>query len=459
VQSGASAAFLHHSGTWMSEKVVGGAAARIAASIAPESHEDEAVSGFPLRAILICTVLHMLDGFDVLVMSFVAPAVSETWKLSGSQLGFLFSVWVVGATSGSLLVAPLGDRLGRRPISVLCLSVITLGMLLSAFARNAAELGMLRLVTGIGVGGLVPTLNVITAEYAPARWRGAALGLQATGYPIGATLGGWIAILLITHYGWQAAFLFGGLMSALMLPVVVCCIPESMDFLIARPPGGALERFNALRHRMRLPPIGGLPQQCEAPTRARWGLAWGLPTRSAVPFSLAFFLTMLGISFVQSWTPKLLIDGGLSAEQGLTAGVILNLGGIVGGVLVSCCAARVAMRELAIGFLALGAFSMVVFGMALPSQLVSPLGTALVMGVSLSSAIIGLVALGPSLYPPQVRATGMGLSVGAGRIGAIVAPLIAGALLDAGWQAAHLYYVFAVPTAVALLSVRALARP
>jgi benzoate transport len=434
--------------------------ARIAASLVPpESQEDQAVSGLQLRTIAICTVLHMLDGFDVLVMSFTAPAVSTAWDLSGSQLGVLFSAWLVGAASGSFLVAPLGDRLGRRPLSLLCLSVITLGMLLSAFARSATELGMLRLATGIGVGGLVPTLNVITAEYAPARWRGVALGLQATGYPIGATLGGWIAILLITRYGWQAAFLFGGLISALMLPVVFCCIPESMDFLIACRPRGALERFNALRRRMRLAPIGGLPQQGEMATRVRWGLALRSPTRSALPFSLAFFLIMLGISFVQSWTPKLLIDGGLSAERGLTAGVILNFGGIVGGVLVSCCAARFALQRLEIGFLAIGAVSMIFFGMALTSHLDWALSASLVMGVSLSSAIIGLVALGPSLYPPQVRATGMGLSIGAGRIGSILAPLCAGALLDSGWQAAHLYYVFAVPTAVALLSVRALARP
>jgi benzoate transport len=429
------------------------AAASLEGSVQPE---HRALSGFQLRAIATCTVLHALDGFDVLAMAFAAPGVSEAWNLSASQLGVLFSAGLAGMAGGSLLVAPLGDRLGRRPLSLLCLSVITLGMLLSAFTGSAAELAVVRLVTGIGVGGLVPTLNVITAEYSPTQWRSTALALQATGYPIGATVGGWISTLLITRYGWQAAFLFGGLASAAMLPVVARCIPESMDFLVARRPQGALGRFNSMRRRMGLTPLDSLPAPTGTPNQAH-GSALRLPAWSAGLLSLAFCLTMLSISFVQSWTPKLLIDGGLSAEQGLTVGVVLNLGGILGGVLVSCCAARFAIRHVEIACLALGAFSMVLFGM-LASDLAWALSNALLMGVALSAAIIGLCALGPSLYPPEVRATGMGVAIGAGRIGAILAPTCAGGLLDAGWPATQLYYVFAAPIAAALLSVRALGR-
>jgi benzoate transport len=421
------------------------------------THDDGKLNAFRIRVIAVCTILQALDGFDVLSMAFAAPALSEAWQLSASELGLLISAALVGMASGSLLVAPLGDRFGRRPISLLCLSLITLGMLLSAFARNAAELGAFRVLTGIGVGGLVPTLNVITAEYAPSRWRSAVSGLQATGYPIGATIGGGIATFLIATYSWRAAFLFGGLASALMLPVVACSIPESMEFLAARRPARALDRLNALRRRMHLDLIDELPQLPAIPKPLRRGVAVNLPARSASALSLAFFFLMLGISAVQSWTPKLLIDGGLSQQQGLSVGVVLNLGGIFGGLLVSVCAVRFSMRRLEIIWLALGALLMALFGW-LSTQLSWAFGIALVMGVALSASIIGLCALGPTIFPAQARASGMGVSIGVGRIGAILAPLCAGALLDHGWKAAQLYYIFAVPIVLALLSISALPR-
>jgi benzoate transport len=427
-----------------------------AVSVASES--ARAMSRFQLRAIAVCTLLQALDGFDILVMAFAAPGVSASWDLSGSQLGLLFSSGVAGLAVGSLLIAPFGDRLGRRPVALLCLSVITLGMTISAFARTAVELGVLRFVTGVGVGGIVPTLNVITAEYASGRYRRAALAIQATGYPVGATVGGWIATSLIMNYGWRAAFLLGGLASALTLPLVFRCIPESMEFLIARRPAGALEQLNRLRRQMRLPSVSDLAELVAARPHGGSAFVERLSAPSVLPLCAAFFLISFGISFVQNWTSKLLIDAGLSAEQGLTAGVVLNLGGILGGVLMSCCVARFDPRRIESICLASGALAMIAFGMGL-SELAWAIAIALLMGISLAAAIIGLAVVGPSIFPAEVRATGMGVSIGAGRIGAIVSPIIAGILVDASWQPEHLYGLFAMPIAATLLAVRALPKP
>src|SRR5262245_37424890 len=177
-------------------------------------------------------------------MAFTAPEVAREWSLSGARLGVLLSAGLFGMAAGSLFVAPWADRFGRRTLILLCLAVITTGMLLSAFTRAPEQLAALRVVTGVGIGGILASLNVITAEYSSARWRSTAISLQVTGYPIGATIGGTIAAALITHHGWRSAFLFGAVCSALMIPVVVRGVTESLDFLLARRPPDALARLN-----------------------------------------------------------------------------------------------------------------------------------------------------------------------------------------------------------------------
>jgi len=173
--------------------------------------DDGPMSRFQVLAVCLCVALNMLDGYDVLVMAFTASEVAREWSLSGYALGVLLSAGLVGMAIGSLLVAPWADRYGRRAVILACLGVITFGMLLSALARQPAQLKALRVLTGVGIGGILASLNVITSEYSSRRWRSAAIGVQVTGYPIGATLGGTVAALLITSFGWRSAFLFGAI--------------------------------------------------------------------------------------------------------------------------------------------------------------------------------------------------------------------------------------------------------
>ena len=390
--------------------------------------EAEVLSGLTRRsqllAVGVCIALNMLDGFNVLVMAFTASEVSAHWRLTGGELGTLLSAGLFGMAAGSLFVAPFADRFGRRTIILGCLGLITLGMLLSALAQRPLELGALRVLTGIGIGGMLASLSVITAEYSSDKWRQTAVALQATGYPVGATVGGSIAALLITRYGWRSLFLFGGLASLLMVPIVRRFVPESGDFLRARPAGG----------------------------EAAGGTLGGLFTREHGRNTLliwsAFFLVMFSFYFVLSWTPKLLVAAGLSARQGITGGVLLNLGGIVGGSLFSYLALRRGAKGLTSAYCGAAAGLLVLFGL-LGSTLGPAFVVALGIGIFLFGSMVGLYALAPGLYPAPVRATGMGWAIGIGRLGAILAPVTVGVLIDGGWQAPELYYAFAAPLVAA----------
>lgn len=194
------------------------------------------MTSFQFLAIGMCIVLNMIDGFDVLVMAFTAASVSAEWSLNGAQIGLLLSAGLFGMAAGSLFIAPWADRFGRRPLILLCLAISGLGMLLSALSQTPLQLALLRGLTGLGIGGILASSNVIASEYSSTRWRGLAVSLQSTGYALGATLGGLLAVWLLTHWGWRSVFLFGGVVTLLVIPLVLLWLPESLDFLLARRP-------------------------------------------------------------------------------------------------------------------------------------------------------------------------------------------------------------------------------
>ena len=409
---------------------------------------------FQLAAIAVCIALNMLDGFDILAMSFAASGVKADWHLLDSQLGALLSAGLVGMGLGSLTFGPCADRWGRRSVVLLSVALAGCGMLGSAAARGFYDLLVLRVATGLGIGGTIASVAVVVSEYAPDRWRRTALGAYATGYSIGATVGGALAAYAIPRYGWRSAFVIGGTMSLLLLPVAWRKLPESLDFLLTRRPPSALQRVNALLDAMRRPPIGSLPAAPApaVPSAAVRGPLALLLTPSTLLVWAMFFCTMAGFYFIVSWTPRLLHAAGLSASQGLTGGVLLNLGGIAGCALYAVAAARADAHRLLLGALVGSAALIAVFSLTM-THLDAALWTALFLGIISNAAMAGLYAVGPPLYPTAVRATGMGWAIGIGRFGAILSPLVSGALGDHGWTPAQLYTVFSAPFAVAAIAM------
>jgi benzoate transport len=409
------------------------------------------LSSFQLAAISVGIALNMLDGFDVLAMSFAASGVKAAWSLENSQLGTLLSAGLVGMALGSLLLAPCADRFGRRRIILLAVLIAGVGMLGSVAARDFTELLALRVLTGIGIGGTIASVAVVVSEYASDRWRSAALAAYSTGYPVGATLGGFLTALAIPHYGWRSTFAIGGVLTLALLLVAWRALPESLDFLVTRRPPGALERLNALLQRMGQPLASALPESAPRSEKERAPLRLLLTPTTALVWA-TFFCTMASFYFFVSWTPRLLNAAGLSAAQGLTAGVLLNLGGILGCGGFALAAARADAHRLMFGALIASALLIAAFGTVV-HRLEAALWTALLLGILSNAAMSGLYAVGPPLYPTAVRATGMGWAIGIGRLGAILAPIVSGSLLDHGWAPAQLYFLFSGPFVIAALAL------
>jgi benzoate transport len=407
---------------------------------------EEALSNGPMSrfqwgAIAICVLLNTLDGFDVLVMSFTGKTVSGEWHLDSGTLGLLLSSGLAGMALGALLVAPWGDRIGRRPVILAGLTVAAAGMILSSASQNWQQLGMLRLLTGVGIGTVLACSNVIAGEFASRRWRGLAVSLNSTGYAVGATIGGISSVALIDHYGWRSVFLAGGLATLAVVPLVFRLLPESLDFLLSRRPANALDRVNSLARRMGQPELVALPDRNSTTPSSASGLRRLLAPDLRRPTLVlwgAFFLVMAAFYFVTSWTPTLLVEAGMSSTQSLTGGTLLNLGGVFGTALLGALAARHALDNVLRAYLFVSAALVVTFA-ASTGTLALAFCIGAVIGIAVNGCIAGLYALTPNVYPAPLRATGVGAAISVGRVGAIIAPSAAGRLLDAGWTPLALY--------------------
>lgn len=427
---------------------------------------DDRMSTFQWTVVAVCVLINTLDGFDIQVMAFTANAITTEWGLSGAQLGLLLSAGFVGMAAGSLFVAPFADRVGRRPIVLWCLAVAAVGMTLSSFSQSATQLGLLRVLTGVGIGGILACNTVIAGEYASRRWHGMVISLTATGYSVGAIVGGILSVTLQGSFGWRGVFLFGGVATAAVLLLGVFRLPESLDHLLSRQPASALERVNALAGRMGRPALDALPAR---PTRTAGGLLSGVGQllspdlrRSTLVLWGAFFLVLAGFYFVTSWTPRLLVEAGLSPTAGISGGLLINIGGLFGSVALGALTARFRMRRVVSAYLMTAAVMLAVF-IGATAALPLALAVAVLIGLFLIGCVAGLYALVTAVYSAEVRSTAMGTAVGIGRIGAIIAPVGAGALLDGGWTPTGLYVAIAVAfaaTAFLLLMLRgADARP
>ncbi|MFI0350187.1 MFS transporter [Actinomadura sp. 9N407] len=276
---------------------------------------------------------------------------------------------------------------------------------------------------------------------------------------MGATAGGIIAAALQSGGGWRPVFAFGAVATALLIPVVLWRLPESLDFMLTQRSPRALGRLNKLLAAMGEPAVQEMPRPIVPPgagPRRPPGLKRILAPslrRNTLLTWAGFFLVMFGFYFVTSWTPKLLVEAGMSAKEGITGGVLLNLGGIFGTALLGLLAARFALKNVLVAYTLATAALLALF---VPAASVYGLVLALgaLIGVFVNGCVAGLYALTPSIYGPDVRATGVGWGIGIGRIGAILSPLVAGRLLDAGWSPGQLFLLVAAVLVLGGLIVR-----
>jgi len=394
-----------------------------------------------ILVVVLCFMLNMLDGSDLLIMSFIAPVLSQNWSVSPERLGVLFSASLAGMAIGCLGVAPWADRFGRRLLILAALAVTASAMTLSALTQDVLELMVARLFVGVGVGTIGVTMTTMAAEFAPPRYANFAVGFVQAGWPFGSIITAFTAAAWLPTHTWQSMLVGIGIVSVGLLLLMWFLLPESLSFLALR--RGELQGTGAA-----LSPLSAVTALFKQGRALPSMLLWTAVT-------LGYF----DLFFVISWIPKLVTQAGLPLSQAIYAGATYNLGAFMGTAAVGWIAVRFPLHRVIATYLGLAAITLLVFGgFSMPVWLT--LLVALLVGVTVQGGFNGFWALSAGLYPADMRNTGVGWALGVGRIGAVLGPIVGGVLVGAQVSLPSIFAIFSASVALAaVLTLRIGAHP
>jgi MFS family permease len=368
--------------------------------------------------VFICFLMNMLDGMDVLIISYAAPTIAKAWSISPANLGIVFSSGLVGMTVGAIFLAPFADRIGRKSTMLIAGLLMATCIYSTSFATDINVLMIFRFISGLGIGAMMATTAALTAENSPTSTRNFWVSTVVAGYPVGAVLSGLVAATVIKTSGWEHLFELAGYATFLSLPLVGLFIKESF----------APSKQGDTKPRVKI-----LVQE---PYRISTFQLW-----------TALFLAFATLYFMLNWIPKLATNAGLSLSAAIYAGTVFNLGAIVGIPMQGYCSSRFGLKKTIGTILIFTALTMLSFGFFVNSPYV--LVIFFLMGFGVQGGFVGLYAVAASMYPTYIRTTGVGWAIGAGRLGGIIGPILGGLLVAWGLDMTQSFWVFAIPSALA----------
>lgn len=419
----------------------------------PSVIDSNSLSRSQLWILIMVGLTVVMDGFDVQSMGYVAPAIIADWGVSKAELGPVFGAGLFGMLVGSLTLSVLADKIGRRPVLIWATVFFSLCMLVTAHVTSIGQLQVIRFVTGLGLGAIMPNALALVGEFSPRHKRVTLMMLVSCGYTIGAVLGGLVSAWMIPLWGWQSVFYLGGIFPLLIAALMYVFVPESMQFLVVK--GRRLDEVGRTLRR--------IDPSLKVDGNTRYALAEA--ARGGAPVVELFregrgvatvllwvvnFMNLLNLYFLSSWLPTIATSAGLSTSTAVMVGTTLQVGGVLGTLLMGPVIDRIGFFKVLVPCFALAALSVALIGqpgIGLPLLFL----VVTVTGFCIIGGQPAVNALAATYYPTALRSTGLGWSLGIGRWGSIAGPVLGGLLIQFEWSNSEIFLAMAVPTVIAAL--------
>ena len=415
--------------------------------------DNEKISSYQKFVVFFCFILYIIDGFDFMIMAYLASSVANEFSLTGTNIGTLISAGLIGMTVCSFLLAPLADKIGRRNLINLCLLICGLSMFASAFATDFKQLVLCRFLTGVGIGGVQISAMILASEYSPTKYKSFSVGILSAGYGIGAISGALLAVYSLESIGWRQVFLIGGFVTTFAFLCSLKFLPESIDYLLIKQPKHALEKLNQIFSKMHKKPILTLPKAYVKNQKSSYVEIFNHKylVKSLVLWVSIFFI-LFGFYFVMGWTPKILNSSGLDNSLSIKTAMMISVGGILGSFIIGVLSSKVSVYINQIAFLILTYVCILLF-VNNTDNLNILIIVATTLGFFINGCLAGIYAISTQLYEADVRSTGVGIATGVGRFGGIFSPIIAGYFLDLGNSPLELYGNFGFAFVLAAIAI------
>jgi MFS transporter, AAHS family, 4-hydroxybenzoate transporter len=418
--------------------------------------ENQRIGSLQLRVVMLCTLIQICDGYDINSVAWAVPRLIDVWHLPPQAFTSAFLWSSIGIMAGALSAGPIGDRVGRKPLLVVSLTIFGIASIASAYVPSLLLLTVARFFTGLGIGGAFPGAASLAGDYAPHRRRALLIMASFTGAPIGGFVGGQIvALWLLPQFGWESIFSAGGLFPLILVPALLLWLPESPRFLARKQ--NPSPRDAALLKRLEIEPGQGhyVDVARENPVKMLFGRGYALQT---VLMWIIFFCSLLNLFLFGYWMPTVFKLMGMAPAQAVFASSLRDCGAIFAVLYLGWAIDHVGPeRSLALHY-ALGAvFIAMIALVALPYVLL--LAMTFLAGMTIIGSQTGANATCGKLYPARMRTSGLGWALGIGRLGGIVAPVLGGYLLSLGLPPTQIFlcacgFAIIAAAATALLHFR-----
>lgn len=379
---------------------------------------------------------YLFDAFDIMLLSFVMPALAKDLGLTPVQIGLSFSVSFLGMFCGALSGGILADMFGRLKIFKVTLLTFSAATFFTGFVNSYEMLLVLRFLTGLGLGAEQPVVFTYNSEMMPSAYRGRLNGMTEALWGGGVLTAAGVSLLLVPSFGWRAAF-FAGVLPALLVWFLRKGIPESPrwyvvkgDYKAAEEHLAQLEEAIELETGTKLPPAPTM-EKIQSQTGNKMSVIFK-PTymRRTMMLWILWFCLMFGYWGLNTWLPTLLKNSGYSTFASIGYVLVMNLVWIPSGLFGSYLADKVGRKMPIVVYLILSGITGILYGWALthkmPVEIMLTCGSLSVL--FLAGAYSVVYAYTPENYPTEVRGTGTGTAMSWGRIGGILAPTVVGYL-------------------------------
>ena len=373
-----------------------------------------------ILALILLGCVFVMEGYDINAMALAVPRLKDTLGLDPANFGLVFSALPFAIGVGGASLAPLGDRVGRRPLIVFSCIAVAAVTLATSLATTIPAFLVLRFLTGFALGACLPNVSALSAELAPERLRATIMAVVSAGIPLGLALAGILTPFVVSVGGWQGLFVVPGLFAALLA--------LALGFTLSAGVPGA--------------PVGE-PARSKVPQLELFRSPWLLP--------FAVFAAILGFNamnlyLLNSWMPTVLPQAGFTLDAAASLSGVVQLAGLAIGVLASIGVDRWRPGPTLIMMFGLMALSFLAVGATAPDA--SRWMWLLMVGVGGSAAGgMALPALCAYLFPPRLLSTAIGMGVLVARIGAMSGPLLGQVMLNAG-VAPRLFFAAAAGPAI-----------
>jgi len=409
--------------------------------------------------ILLSALIIIFDGYDLVIYGVALPKLMAEWKIDSITAGFLGSVALFGMMFGAIIFGSLSDKLesygfSRKKLIILCICLFSGFTLVCGYANNPQSFGVFRFLAGLGLGGVMPNVIALMTEYAPKKLRSTLVSLMFSGYAVGGMCSALLGMWLVPQFGWKIMFILGGT-PLLLIPIIWKLLPESIDYLVRRDKTDqAIEILKQIDGNITYTSQTqiGLHQDNQStsktPIKDLFAENRGMVT---LLFWGSVFMALVLVYALGNWLPKLMVEAGYDLSTSLVFLLALNIGGMLGAICGGYLADRFNLAKVLCSLFLSGAIALILLSYNLP-MVILYFCIAVAGAASIGGQIL-LLAYMSQFYSSNIRATGLGMALGVGRLGAILGPILCGWLLSLSLPINYNFIALSIPCIIAVMSV------